>query len=154
MKEKILPAIPLVFLLAAAFVLEAQIRVFGISPNLTVLFAYAIGLRQGAKRGLLSGAGLGVLSDSITGNILGPDLLGKSTAGYLSSFLKRGLFTWTPLLGFFGVFFLTTCDGIISYTSTAIFSRPPTALSGAAVIIFWQAAFNSIFGLFIKPDEN
>lgn len=141
-------------LLALAIVIEARVQVAGISPNLTVLFAYYVGLRHGPRSGLLSGAALGVVADSLAGSVIGPNLLGKSTAGYLAPLLNRGFFTWTPVLGLLGVFVLTACDGIISYASMSLFFRPPASMSSAAVTILWQAALNSLFGVFIRPEDE
>lgn len=138
--------------LALAFVLEARVRMANLPLDLAVLFAYFAGLRLGPARGILYGSGIGLLSDVFAGNILGPNIMGKCAVGYLSSFLKEGwLFTWTPVLGLIGVFFLTALDGFIAFIAASIFSEPPTAASDAAMVILWQAGVNSIFGLFLRP---
>lgn len=142
-------------LLAVAIVLEARLRVGGVSPNLTLIFVYYIGLRRGPSGGLLAGAGLGMLSDILAGSIIGPNLMGKCTAGYMSGFLKGGwLFTWTPLLGLIGIVVLTAVDGVVSYAFLSIFTQHSVAGSAAALTILWQSAFNSIFGLFLKAGDE
>lgn len=139
-------------LLALAFVIEAQLRIVNLPLDLAVLFAYFAGLRLGPSQGILYGSGIGLLSDVFAGNILGPNIMGKCAAGYLSSFLKEGwLLTWTPVLGLIGVFFLTALDGFIAYVAMSIFSEPPTAASDAAMVVLWQAGVNSIFGVFLRP---
>jgi rod shape-determining protein MreD len=144
----------LIALVALAFVLESRLSLMGVRPNLTVLFAYAIGLRYGSSKGLLTGTALGMVADSLSGGIMGPGLLGKATAGYLAGFLRGGMFIWTPLLGFMGVLALTIADGAISYTSTAIFAEPPTDISNALIIILLQGMINSAAGLVLRPGHE
>jgi rod shape-determining protein MreD len=144
-----------ILLVALAFVIESKVRVLGIIRlNLTVVFVYYIGLRYGPTRGLFFGASLGIVADSLAGGIMGPNLLGKAAAGYLAAFLKGGMFIWTPLLGFIGLLALTFLDGAVSFFSTQIFLDPPTAMSNALIMMFWQGAINSIAGLFIKPRHE
>ena len=134
---------------------ESKVRVLGmIKLDLTMIFVYYIGLRYGPARGLMFGASLGIVADGLAGGILGPNLLGKATAGYLSSFLKGGMFMWTPLLGFFALMVLTILDGAVSFFSLNIFAQPPTEMSNAMVIMIWQGAINSVAGLFIKPGHE
>jgi rod shape-determining protein MreD len=141
-------------LAALLFVLEAKLSVLGIRPNLTVLLVYFVGLRHGPTRGLLFGALVGVIADSISGNILGPNMLGKGTVGFLSSLMTRGPFNWTPLFGLIGVIVLTLGDGIMAFSSMAVFSHMPTTLSNAAFIISGQAALNAVAGLYIRPEDE
>lgn len=141
-------------LVAVFFVLEAKLSVLGIRPNLTVLLVYYVGLRHGPVKGLLFGVLIGILADSISGNILGPNMLGKGMVGYLSSFMTGGLFNWTPLFGVIGVMVLTLGDGILAFSSLAAFSHMPTTLSNAAVILSVQAAINAVAGLYIRPRDE
>ncbi|MEJ2182768.1 MAG: rod shape-determining protein MreD [Nitrospirota bacterium] len=141
--------------LVVALILESRVRVSGIGPNLTVLFVIYAGLRGGPLRGLTAGAGLGFLTDVLSAGMLGPDILAKGTVGYLSAFLGRGVFTWTPLLGLVGFFVLTFLDGTLSYGLTAAFERAALGATHAAVISFWQALLVAPAGLFMRPrDEN
>ena len=144
-----------ILLVALAFVVESKVHVLGmIRLNLTVVFVYYIGLKYGPTRGLLFGASLGIVADSLTGGIIGPNLLGKAIAGYFAAFLKGGMFIWTPLLGFIGLLALTFLDGAVSFFSAQIFMEPPTMMSNALTIMFWQGAINAIAGLFIKPRHE
>lgn len=144
-----------ILLVALAFVVESKVRVLGIIRlNLTVIFIYYIGLKYGPTRGLLFGTSLGIVADSVAGGIMGPNLLGKAVAGYFAAFLKSGMFIWTPLLGFVSLLALTFVDGAVSFFSTQIFVEPPTTISNAFIIMFWQGAINSIAGLFIKPRDE
>lgn len=144
-----------VFLAAAAFLLEAKIVIFGIRPGVTVLLAYYIGLKGGAVRGLLFGMVLGFLADSLSGGMLGPQILGKGAAGFFASYMAGGIFVrWTPLLGLMGVFSLTALDGLAAFSAMAFFSSASLTFRGAALAVMGQSALNAAAGLFMRPDEK
>lgn len=143
-----------VLLITLCFVLETQLSVLGIRPNLTVLPVYYVGLRHGAVRGLLFGALMGIVADSIGGGLLGPNMLSKGTVGFLASFMRGGLFTWTPLLGLLAVAALTLVDGALAFASVAVFAQVPVTLPQAALVASGQAGANAIAGAFIKPVEE
>lgn len=144
-----------IFLVALAFVVESKFRALGmVKLDLTVIFVYFIGLRYGPTKGLVFGASVGMVADGLAGGILGPNLLGKAVAGYLSSFLKSGMFMWTPLFGFISLMVITILAGAVAFFSANIFAQPPTEMSNALVIMFWQGAINSVAGLFIRPGHE
>jgi cell shape-determining protein MreD len=143
-----------ILLMILAFVLEAKIPVLGVRLNLTVIFVYYIGLKHGPSRGLLFGAFVGAMEDSIATGILGPCMLGKATVGFLSSFITGGLFIWTPLLGLVWLVALTMLDGMISFASLAIFSHQPMPFSKALLTVFLQGIINGPFGLIFKPKHD
>lgn len=134
--------------------LDAKLTVLGINPAFTVLLVYYVGLRNGPVKGMLFGILLGTIADSLSGNIMGPNLLGKGTVGFMSSFVTGGFFHWTPFFGLISVLVLTVCDGVVSFTSMALFDQSPTTLSNAAFIILGQALLNSIAGLFLRPRHE
>jgi len=141
-------------LLLVAFVLEAKVNLFGVTPNFTVLFVYYIGLRHGHMKGLAGGALVGLLADSASGAYLGPGLLAKATVGYLAQYLRKGMFIWTPPLGIAGVAVLTALDGLITYICISVFFDSPAPVGWMAMALFAQAAMNTIAGMFIRPPED
>jgi rod shape-determining protein MreD len=140
--------------ITGVLVLESKVRLVGIKLNLLVLFAYFAGLRYGPARGLLSGAALGVIADSITGGMLGPRMFSLGTVGYLASFLTGRLFTWTPMLGFFAVAILCWIDGLLAYGSLVVFGSAPTTMGHALTVVFWQGAMNAFLGPCIRPGDE
>lgn len=144
-----------VIVLIAVLMLEAKVEVFGIRPNLTAVLAYYFGLRNGAVKGILYGSLIGIAVDSLSGGMLGPNLLGKGAVGFFSSYIAEGFFfKWTPVLGVLGISALTVLDGIAAFALTALFVSAPTSLWNAALIMLGQAALNAMAGPFIKPDED
>jgi len=137
-----------------ALLLEGRLRLWGLGPSLLVIFPYTIGLRQGPMRGIAAGAGFGFLRDALGGGLIGPGIVSLSLVGYLVSYLRGGLFFWTPLLGFLGLGVLTAVDGLTSYACYSAFGQPHMDLSDAAWLVFWQAVMNSALGFFLKPERT
>jgi len=134
-----------------AFLLQTKISFLGVSPDLTAAVAYYFGITGGSTKGVLFGSLIGVIEDSVGGNILGPNLLGKGMVGFFSSFMSGSLFRWTPFLGVVSLVILTLTDGSIILLSRAIFDAMPTSMSSGIFTLFMQGLFNGIIGIFIRP---
>ncbi len=137
-----------------AFVLQTRVSIIGISPNLTAALAYYFGLRNGETKGMLFGAFIGIIEDSLSGGILGPNLIGKGLVGFISSFMSGSFFRWTPVLGIIGIFFLTSFDGFVVFLSKAIFEHMPRGISNAISVILVTAVLNSLLGIFLRPRDE
>lgn len=135
----------------AAFIVHSQVSLLGIAPNLTVVVVYAVGIRSGATKGILSGSAVGILEDSISGHILGPNLMGKGMAGFLASFSSGSPFRWTPLLGMLSLFGLTLMDGGVVFLSRTIFETPPAPMATGVFTVLMQGILNAVIGIFIRP---
>lgn len=137
-----------------AFVLQAKISVLSITPNLTVMLAYYAGMKYGETRGMIAGLLIGGIEDSLSTSLFGPNMLGKSLAGFFSSFfLSGGFFIWTPLLGIFGAFLLTIVDTSAVYVTLGIFDKFPTNPSTALFSLILQSLLNAGAGMFIRPPH-
>jgi rod shape-determining protein MreD len=145
------------FLTAAlflAFFLQGRISVLGISPDLTALLAFYIGIRYGQTQGLLAGVVIGALEDSISSSIIGPNLLAKGMVGFSSSFfVSGGLLRWTPLLGVIVVSLLTSLDGLVVFLTRSVFDRVPAAPSVAFLVSTMQSILNAPAGIFVRPKN-
>ncbi len=145
----------LALLTAACFVLETRLEAFGIRPNLTVLPVYFMGLRYGPAKGVFFGALVGSIADSLSGHLLGPNLLSKGTAGLLASALTGGFLRWNPILGAIGLFVITWADGLISLGALSVFAKESAGMADAAQAMLAQATINAAFGALLKPvDED
>lgn len=137
-----------------AFFLQGRISVLGISPDLTALLAFYIGIRYGETKGLMAGIVIGALEDSISSSIIGPNLLGKGIVGFSSSFfVSGGLLRWTPLLGVIAVSLLTSLDGLVVFLTRSVFDRVPAAPSVAFLICTMQSILNAPAGIFVRPKN-
>ena len=142
---------PIIFL---AFLLQGSISILDVSPNLTVLVVYFIGIRYGRTPGLLSGVLIGALEDSLSSAMLGPNMLAKGMVGFLSaSFISGNFLIWTPLLGTIAVAILTCTDNIVVFLSLTLFDKPPTHPSAALFTTTMQSVMNAPAGIFMRPKN-
>ncbi|NCO83818.1 MAG: rod shape-determining protein MreD [Nitrospirae bacterium CG_4_10_14_3_um_filter_44_29] len=148
----------LLLIIFSAFLLESRISIFGAQPDLAAAIAYYFGLKNGEAKGLLFGSFVGLIGDSLSGGILGPNILGKGLVGFLSASMSsttsRGFFRWTPVLGVIGISLLTAVNGIIVFLSKTIFERMPASIPSAISIILTAALINSLFGIFMRPQNE
>jgi rod shape-determining protein MreD len=143
-----------VFIIILVFIIQGSVSLYYVTPNLTVVLAYYAGLKMREVKGLFLGSFIGLMEDSLTGILLGSNLLSKGLVGYFASFLYNRFFLWTPLLGIMSVFICTLADGLIVYITQSIFIKSPVALSTALLVISLQALLNAPLGLFIKPKNG
>lgn len=144
----------LLLLIFSAFLLESRISIFGAQPDLAAAIAYYFGLKNGETKGMLFGSFIGLIGDSLSGGILGPNILGKGMVGFLSAFMSGSFFRWTPVLGVIGISLLTALNGIIVFLSKTLFEHMPTSIPSAISIIFTAALINSLFGIFMRPQNE
>lgn len=136
-----------------SFIIQANTSLFGISLNLTTAAVYFIGINTGTTRGVLTGSLIGIMEDSIAGGLLGPHMLGKGIAGFLSSLLLGSFVRWTPLLGFLCLFFITLLDGLIGFLARSVYEPMPVSFLNIVIILLTQGLMNSAIGFFLKPKN-
>ncbi|MBA4372950.1 MAG: rod shape-determining protein MreD [Thermodesulfovibrio sp.] len=144
------------WLLAAfcALLLQGRVSVLGIVPNLTVLLAFYAGIRYGANQGLLAGLLIGFVEDSLSGSLIGPNMLAKGLVGYVAAFfITGGLFRWTPLLGVFSVSALTLAGNIVTVLAKTLFDKMPGSIASIIFISVMQALLNAMAGAFMRPEH-
>ena len=144
----------LLLIIFSAFLLESRISIFGAQPDLAAAIAYYFGLKNGETKGMLFGSFIGLIGDSLSGGILGPNILGKGMVGFFSAFMSGSFFRWTPVLGVIGISLLTAVNGIIVFLSKTLFEHMPTSIPSAISIIFTAALINSLFGIFMRPQNE
>jgi rod shape-determining protein MreD len=135
------------------FFIEDRISVVHVSPNFITVLVYYAGITKGGLGGLFLGSIIGFIDDSLSGNLLGPNLLSKGMVGYFASFMSGSFFRWTPLLGAIGIGVLTIIDNTIVFITRSFFDQMPTTMKSAAFIIFIQSIINIPLGLFIRPKN-
>ncbi|GBE36686.1 hypothetical protein BMS3Bbin07_00836 [bacterium BMS3Bbin07] len=140
-------------IIAGVFLLQSVISIDIIRVNLTLLLVYYFGLRRGELQGAAVGISVGFLEDTLSGQLIGPGMLGKGLVGILPAYLSEGFFIWTPLLGMLAVFTLTVVDETVVYTSLSLFSQRPAPLPDFIGLTIVKALINAPFGWLIKPGK-
>ena len=137
-----------------AFLLQSRISIIGVSPNLTVLIVYLIGIRYGRTKGLFSGLLIGALQDGLSSSMLGPNMLAKGMVGFFSaSFISGHFLIWTPVLGVIAAAFLTFTDNAVVFLCLSLFDKLPAHFSTALVTSTMQALMNAPAGIFMRPKN-
>ena len=126
----------------------------GISPDLTAILIFFVGLRYGETRGLLLGVLTGAIEDSLSSSFIGPHMLSKGLMGFSSYFfLTGGLLRWTPVLGIIAVALLTFADNLVVFLARSVFDKMPATLSTAFFVSVMQSLLNAPAGIFIRPKH-
>ena len=137
-----------------AFLLQSSLTILAVSPNLTVLVVYFIGIRYGRTSGLLSGVLIGALEDSLSSAMLGPNMLAKGMVGLLSaSFISGNFLIWTPLLGSIVAALLTFTGNTVAFLSLALFDKLPAPIPTALFTTTMQSLLNASAGIFMRPEN-
>ncbi len=140
-------------IIAGVFLLQSVISTELIKVNLTLLLVYYFGLKKGELQGVSFGISIGFLEDTLSGQLIGPGMLGKGLAGILPAYLSDGFFIWTPLLGMLAVFALTVFDETVIYTSLSLFAQRPAPLLDFITLTLVKALINAPFGWLIRPEK-
>lgn len=121
----------------------------GIKPDFPFILSCSIGFYKGEIKGLFFGGIIGLLMDSSTGILLGPQLTGKATVGFLSGYIRGKIFSMTAVVYLIILFILSLLDGIINFLSISIFISPSSFKDSVSFLIFPQAVYSSIIGTII-----
>ncbi len=135
------------------FIIQGSVALFDVTPNLTAVLACYVGIRKGEVSGILFGSLIGILEDSLSGALLGPNLLSKGLIGYLSYFISSRIFIWTPLLGIISISALTLIDSSVVFISRSMFDKMPVGIGAAFFTIAIQSLLNAPLGIFIRPKD-
>lgn len=122
------------------------LSVKGVRPDFPLILSCGIGVYKGEMKGLLFGGIIGLLMDVSTGLLIGPNLTGKASAGFLSGYIRGKIFRMTPLVYLSFFFILSLIDGITNYLSISIFIVSSPFLGSLSDIILPQAVYNSLIG--------
>lgn len=136
------------------FIIQGSISIFDVTPNLIAVLACYAGIRKKEVKGMFFGSLIGIVEDSLSGTLLGPNLLSKGLVGYFSSFVYSRFFIWTPLLGIISISALTLIDSTIIFVSRSIFDRMPVSIGAAIFIVAIQSLLNAPLGILLRPKDG
>jgi hypothetical protein len=157
------------FFTALALLLQPKLALYDCPLNLTLALVYAFGIKTASHqsaasgsddvtpeiRSALFGAGIGLIEDAMVGSLIGPNILSKGIAGFMSSIVYRDIFfQWASVLGGVVLPVLTLLDGLVVIAARQLFSS--TTIGGPAVIelVIIQAVMNIPIGLVLSPGHN
>ncbi|NLZ54369.1 MAG: rod shape-determining protein MreD [Thermoanaerobacteraceae bacterium] len=91
-----------ILVLGALFLLQTTLSnfiwIFGLKPDLPLVFALCIAAVNGEKAGAVTGLLNGFLEDILFGSFIGPSTIAKSAAAYLVGYGSRNLYKGLTLI--------------------------------------------------------
>ncbi len=112
------------YLLFAYLALAAQAIFFkGTKPDFILIIVCFYALRHGQVKGVVYGAVTGLLLDTVSGVVLGPNIISKSIAGLLISTIRSRVFQWNLLVNTLVVALLSVADIFLVYICLETFSE-------------------------------
>jgi|GEM_PF-4414432 rod shape-determining protein MreD len=123
-------------LLWIVFVLQIRMPLpLWFRPAFVLLVIFFHALRFGETKGLLLGALGGLALDVFSAGMIGPQMLSKGVAGYVSAWLPRLFYRRTPVT-------LTACIALAALIDCSILQTVFTAFS-----LSWTIAARDVLGL-------
>jgi rod shape-determining protein MreD len=124
-----------------------------VKPDIIIILVCFYTLRYGQFRGVAYGALTGLILDSASGIIIGPNILSKISAVFFVSFIRRKVFFWGPAFNALMVLAVSLLDILLvricleTFTAISYSSRLP-------VITIMQVVLTSVFSLAMYPFFN
>jgi len=159
MKKKILFYLSfiLLFLLLQTTLLQ-YVEVFGVKPNLLVVFIITVALLRGSEEGAAVGLFAGLAADMMFGGVLGFYALFGFYLGISVGIFNKRLFKENLLIAVFFTFVYSVAYESVIYIVNNIMNTDMGFLYAFTRIILPEAAYNSaaavlIFPLAIRADH-
>ncbi|KPK34914.1 MAG: hypothetical protein AMK70_06390 [Nitrospira bacterium SG8_35_1] len=111
------------YLIFVYLVLSVQAVVFkGAKPDLVLVLVCYYTLTFGRSKGILFGITAGLIMDSASGFLLGPNIISKSLAAFFIGSFRENLFHWNVYVNTLLVAFLSIVDALWIYVCFGVFS--------------------------------
>lgn len=148
----------LLYVLSAFLLISIQAVLFrGVKPDLLLVIVCLYSLKYGGARSLAFGAVAGLLADSASGFLIGPNIISKFIASAVMNFSREKLFSWNSFICMVVITGITVADIIFIYFYTRTFSGiyPADIFSGIAVLqVIYTAAAAFVFYHVIMPGKD
>ncbi len=146
------------FFLALLF-LSVQATIFKvIKPDFVLVLVFFYSLKYGLTRGATYGALTGLLIDSASGFILGPNILSKFLTGFIINFsIRQKLFQWNIIISTLLIAIFSLADILLVYiclktfTGISFVNRP---LWISIMQIVYTTAVGFILYPLLNPEKN
>ena len=114
----------LIYLFFAYLALTFQAVFFkGIKPDIVLVLVCSYSLRYGQIKGVAYGGLTGLLLDTASGFVLGPNIISKSITGFLVSAIRSRVFQWNIFANTAVIAFFSVIDIFIVYICLEVFSN-------------------------------
>lgn len=145
------------FFLALLF-LSVQATIFKVTkPDFVLVLVCFYSLKYGQTRGMTYGALTGLLIDSASGFILGPNILSKFLTGFMITSIRQKLFQWNIIISTLLIAIFSLADVFLVYICLKTFAgisfvnRP---LGISIMQIVYTIAVGFILYPLLNPEKN
>lgn len=124
-----------------------------VKPDIIIILVCFYTLRYGQLRGIAYGALTGLILDSASGFIIGPNILSKISAVFFLDFIRRRVFFWGPVHNILMILAVSLLDILLVRTCLETF----TAISYSnrlPIITVMQIVLTSVFSIIMYPFFN
>lgn len=146
----------IIYIAIAIIAISLQSTIFPhIKPDLALILVCFYSLREGEIKGMALGAVTGLLIDSVSGFIIGPNILSKSITGFLFNFIRQKFFFWNVFLNTLLIAIFSIVDMLIVRISLEAFlglSFSPRVLEMAVMTVLYTSTVGLISYPILKPQ--
>jgi rod shape-determining protein MreD len=147
----------ILYFLSAFLLLALQAVLFkGVKPDLILVLVCLYSLKYGNMKGAAFGSVAGLMVDSASGLIIGPNIISKLFAALLINFIRHKFFIWNAMIFTALVMGIALIDLTFIYLYIRIFSRitPVSLFSVSSVLqIIYTAAGSFVLYHIVRPDR-
>lgn len=148
----------LFYLFLALLFLSVQATIFKVTkPDFVLVLVCFYSLKYGQARGATYGALTGLLIDSASGFILGPNILSKFLTGFMIISIRQKLFQWNIIISTLLIAIFSLADIFLVYICLKTFAgisfvnRP---LRISIMQIVYTTAVGFILYPLLNPEKN
>jgi rod shape-determining protein MreD len=148
----------LLYLVFAYLALTVQAIFFkGTKPDFVIILVCFYSLKYGQIKGVTFGALSGLLIDTASGFILGPNIISKAFCGFIIKTIRENIFQWNIFINSLVITVLSIADIFLIYLcletfSNVSFANRPWGISVKEVIYTVLTAV--ILYAFFNPEQD
>ncbi len=146
------------YIILAYFAIMVQALFFGnTKPDFILVLVCFFAIRNGMKQSMFYGTFSGLLLDLTSGFMIGPNMISKSIATFLTKTIRDNLLEWSRVVTVLIIAALSIIDFVIVYFCFEIFSRASFS-SRAWDASIWHVLMTTGAGLvlysILHPDKG
>jgi len=142
---------PIPYLLLITLAIPVQIHLLSLLPfscplDLILIMTFYAGYFHGKGRGMFTGAYLGLLTDILSGELLGTQMFLKTLIGYLAAVFGFGIFSRNLGIHFLLLAVISLMNGFGNLFLLHLFRKGPTLQEALVPLILPAAFWNAVVG--------
>ncbi len=144
----------LFYLFLALLFLSVQATIFKVTkPDFVLVLVCFYSLKYGQTRGVTYGALTGLLIDSASGFILGPNILSKFFIGFMITSIRQKLFQWNIITSTLLIAIFSLADIFLVYICLKTFAGISFVNRPLGILIM-QIVYTTAVGFMLYPLLN